>query len=195
MALVGYARVSSIGQSLDVQRDHLLAAGCERIFEEKASGRSTKARPALADAVDWVREGDVFVVTRLDRLGRSLADLREIITVKLGAKKVAFRCLQQPDLNTRDATGGLLFNILGAFAEFETDLRKERQAEGIAKAKAKGVYRGRPLSIDTAAVALLKGQGKRPVEIARELKISRASVYRHFDAIEREGPGLIVEAG
>lgn len=177
MALVGYARVSSAGQSLEVQQDLLKAAGCEKIFAEKRSGRTTEGRDALTDALDWVREGDVLVITRLDRLARSITDLRQIVD-RLTAKGVGFRALQQHGMDTTSSEGRLLLNILGSFAEFEADIRKERQADGIAKAKAEGVYKGRPATIDAEAVAKLKTEGVGPAEIARRLGIGRASVYR-----------------
>jgi DNA invertase Pin-like site-specific DNA recombinase len=142
MPLIGYARVSSSGQSLEVQRDQLLAAGCTRIFEEKRSGLSQDGREQLALALDYVRDGDVLIVTRLDRLARSITDLRQIVD-RLTVKEVGFRALQQGDLDTSTSNGRLMLNMLGAFAEFEADLRRERQREGIDKAKANGIYKGR----------------------------------------------------
>jgi DNA invertase Pin-like site-specific DNA recombinase len=177
MAVVGYARVSSVGQSLDVQHDLLKAAGCEKIFSEKRSGTTTDGRDQLAEALHWVREGDVLVVTRLDRLARSLVDLRKIVD-RLTAKGVGFRCLQQGTIDTTTSDGRLLLNILASFAEFETDIRRERQADGIAKAKAEGRYHGRPASIDAAAIAELEAQGMGASAIAKHLGIGRASVYR-----------------
>lgn len=191
MATIGYARVSSRGQSLEVQEEQLRAAGCERIFAEKRSGTSTAGRDELGLALDFVRDGDVFVVTRLDRLARSLEDLRGIIG-RLTAKGVGFRCLQQGAIDTTTAEGRLFLNILGSFAEWETEIRKERQADGIAKAKAddlkrpkaERVYKGRKPSVNVEAVRRLRAEGVRPAEIARRLKIGRASVYR---ALGEEG--------
>lgn len=177
MALVGYARVSSSGQSLEVQQDLLRVAGCDKVFAEKRSGRTTEGRDALADALGYVREGDVLLVTRLDRLARSITDLRLIVD-QLTAKGVAFRALQQGAIDTSRSDGKLLLNILASFAEFEADIRKERQADGIAKAKEAGVYKGRPASIDASEVAKLKAEGVGAAEIARRLGIGRASVYR-----------------
>jgi DNA invertase Pin-like site-specific DNA recombinase len=177
MAVVGYARVSSVGQSLDVQLDQLKAAGCEKVFSEKRSGTTTDGRDELANALDWVREGDVLVVSRLDRLARSIIDLRKIID-RLTAKGVGFRCLQQGAIDTTRSDGRLLLNILASFAEFETDIRRERQADGIAKAKAEGKYRGRPATIDAAAIAQLEAEGMGASAIAKHLGIGRASVYR-----------------
>lgn len=177
MSLVGYARVSSVGQSLDVQLQLLHDAGCEKVFSEKRSGRSTGDRDQLALALDYVREGDVFVVTRLDRLARSILDLRQIVD-QLQAKAVDFRTLQQGGLDTTKSEGRLMLNILGSFAEFEADIRRERQADGIARAKAAGAYKGRPQSIDAKAVLMAKSEGLGASAIAKKLKIGRASVYR-----------------
>lgn len=177
MSVVGYARVSSTSQSLDVQREQLVAAGCEKIFEEKVSGASVEGRDELSRALDYVREGDVFVVARLDRLARSMVDLRRIVD-GLTAKGVGFRVLQQGAIDTTRSDGRLLLNILASFAEFELDIRKERQADGIAKAKEKGVYRGRKRSIDRAMIDSLTKDGLGPSAIAKRLGIGRASVYR-----------------
>ena len=179
--LVGYARVSSTGQSLDIQREGLDAAGCEKVFSEKLSGTSTTERAALAEAIDFAREGDTLVITRLDRLARSSVDLHNVIA-KLTAKGVKFRCLQQAGVDTDSGMGKLVLAILGAVAEFETDIRKERQREGIEKAKAKGVYKGRKPSVDVAEVQSLHDRGVRPTDIAKQLKIGRASVYRALRA-------------
>jgi DNA invertase Pin-like site-specific DNA recombinase len=176
MAVVGYARVSSSGQSLEVQEDQLRKAGCERIFAEKRSGTTTDQREKLAEALDWVRDGDVLVVTRLDRLARSVVDLRQIVD-HLTAKGVGFRCLQQ-HIDTTSSEGRLMLGILAAFAEFETDIRKERQREGIDKAKAAGKYRGRPATIDPGEIRRLEAEGLGPAAIAKRLGIGRASVYR-----------------
>lgn len=177
MAMVGYGRVSSAGQSLDIQLEQLSAAGCAKVFSEKLSGRSADGRQALADALEWVREGDVFVVTRLDRCARSLSDLRQIID-KLDAKGVGFRSLQQGAIDTTKPEGRLMLNMLGAFAEFETDLRKDRQSEGIEKAKAAGVYKGRKATIDKDRIKALLADGKGVTAVAKELGVSRMTVYR-----------------
>lgn len=175
--LVGYARVSSSGQSLDVQLEALAAAKCEKVFSEKRSGTSTGGRDALKDALDFVREGDTLVVTRLDRLARSSQDLHNIIGA-LAAKGVKFRCLQQSGIDTDTGMGKLVLAILGAVAEFETDIRKERQREGIEKAKEAGKYRGRKPSVDNEKIIQLHKDGVRPSDIARQLNIGRTSVYR-----------------
>lgn len=179
--LVGYARVSTQGQSLDIQNEALVEAGCEKVFAEKQSGSSSKGRVELANAIDFVREGDTLVVTRLDRLARSVGDLHRIIE-KLTDKGVEFRCLQQSDVVTNTSTGKLMLAVLGAVAQFENDIRRERQREGIEKAKAAGKYKGRPKSIDPEAVRTLHQRGLGASQIAKELKIARASVYRALAA-------------
>jgi DNA invertase Pin-like site-specific DNA recombinase len=176
MAVVGYARVSSAGQSLEIQQEQLTAAGCVKVFSEKRTGTTTEGREQLDLALSYVREGDVFVVTRLDRLARSLVDLRRTVDL-LTTKGVGFRCIQQT-IDTTSSEGRLMLNILASFAEFETDIRKERQRDGIAKAKAAGLYRGRPASIDVSRINELEAAGVGPAQIARTLGIARASVYR-----------------
>lgn len=183
MVDVGYARVSSVGQSLEVQLAALEGAGCTKVFSEKQSGTSTGKREKLQEALDYVREGDTLVVTRLDRLARSAVDLHAIVS-KLSRKRVAFRCLQQSGVDTSTSTGKLLLGMLAAIAEFETDIRKERQREGIERAKAAGVYKGRKPSVDVAQVRELHQQGVSPTVIAKQLRIGRASVYRALQEIE-----------
>lgn len=179
--LIGYARVSSTGQSLDLQNDALTEAGCEKVFAEKVSGRSTRDRIELAAALDFVREGDTLIVTRLDRLARSVGDLHRIIET-LTEKKVAFQCLNQSSVDTDSSTGKLMMAILGAVAQFENDIRRERQLEGIQKAKLAGKYRGRPATIDPQRVKELRASGMGAAAIAREMGIARASVYRALSA-------------
>jgi DNA invertase Pin-like site-specific DNA recombinase len=179
--LVGYGRVSSNGQSLDIQLEALAAAGCEKVFAEKMSGRSADDREQLAQALEWVRHGDSLIVTRLDRLARSVGDLHRIIE-KLTAKGVAFRCLNQSGVDTDTSTGRLMLSILGAVAAFENDIRRERQLEGVQKAKLAGKYRGRPPSIRPEAVKELRQQGLGATETAKHLGIGRASVYRALAA-------------
>lgn len=176
-SLIGYARVSSSSQSLELQMEALTAGGCHKIFAEKQSGTTTKGRTALADALSYVRDGDTFVVTRLDRLARSAGDLHAIVK-QLTEKNVTFMCISQPAMETRSSTGKLLLGVLASIAEFEADIRRERQREGIEKAKAAGVYQGRKRTIDAAQVIALHDQGLGGSEIAKRLNISRASVYR-----------------
>ena len=176
--LVGYARVSSGTQSLEVQLNALKEAGCDKLFSEKRSGTSTSGRYALSEALDFVRDSsDTLVVTRLDRLARSAGDLYAIIA-KLSAKGVGFKCLQQGSIDTTTSSGKLLLGVPASIAEFETDIRKERQHEGIDRAKANGVYKGRKPSVDVGAVRSLHSEGVGPSSIAERLGIGRASVYR-----------------
>ncbi len=175
--LIGYARVSSAGQSLDIQTEALTFAGCEKIYSEKRSGRTATDRPELGRALDQLRPGDQLVVTRLDRLARSVGDLHRIVE-KIATSGAAFRCLQQGGVDTTTSTGKLMLAVLGAVAEFENDIRRERQRDGIEKAKDRGVYRGRPATIDPAVIRTMRDGGVGPSAIAASLGISRASVYR-----------------
>jgi DNA invertase Pin-like site-specific DNA recombinase len=174
--IVGYARVSTSDQSLNVQQSALRAAGAEKIFAEKLSG-TTIDRPQLTAAVDFCREGDTFMVTRLDRFARSSVDLHNIIAA-LVRKGVEFRCTDQAGVDTSTSSGKLMLGMLGAVAEFETALRRERQMEGIARAKRAGVYNGRKPSIDHHEVLRLYRSGIGATSIAARLGIGRASVYR-----------------
>ena len=181
MARYGYARVSSTGQDLGLQRDALRAAGCEIIREEKLSGTSRSGRQELETLLEFLRAGDELVVTRLDRLARSMEDLTGI-AAELQAKGVSLKATEQP-VDTSSAAGKAFFQMLGVFAEFETNLRKERQMEGIAKAKAAGVYKGRKPSIDAEEVRRLSDdEGLGATEIAKRLGIARTSVYRVLTA-------------
>ena len=172
----GYARVSTIDQDLSIQNAALTAAGCELVRAEKVSGTSRAGRDELELLMQFMREGDELVVTRIDRLARSIGDLQDIVRA-LKAKGVALRALEQP-IDTSTAAGKCFLDMLGVFAEFETNLRKERQLEGIAKAKAAGVYKGRKPSIPVDEVKALRAAGRGATEIAEELGISRKSVYR-----------------
>lgn len=178
MARIGYARVSTIDQDLTIQRATLKAAGCDPVRSEKASGASRAGRSELVTVLDFIGEGDTLCVTRIDRLARSIGDLQDIVRT-LQAKGAKLQATEQP-IDTGTAAGKAFLDMLGVFAEFETNLRRERQLEGIARAKASGVYRGRPPSIDGAAIRALKAEGVGPAEIARRLGIARASVYRAF---------------
>ena len=179
MKTYGYARVSTDEQDLTIQREALLASGCDLVREEKISGQaSAEERKELNNLLEFLREGDQLVVTRIDRLARSMKHLQDIIHT-LKYKGVSIRATEQP-IDTSTAAGKAFIDMLGVFAEFETNLRKERQAEGIAKAKAKGVYKGRkPTAKDKAEeVFALADQGYKRTEIAEKLKIGIASVYR-----------------
>jgi DNA invertase Pin-like site-specific DNA recombinase len=136
-------------------------------------------REELRTILDFIRRGDVLMVTRIDRLARSIGDLQDIVRA-LRAKGATLKATEQP-IDTSTAAGKCFLDMLGVFAEFETNLRKERQLEGIARAKAAGFYKGRPASIDAEQVRALKAQGMGASEIAKALKIGRASVYRALE--------------
>ena len=173
---VAYIRVSSSSQQLEVQVDAVKKYGCEKIFQEKVSGTSTQGRDQLRECLDFVREGDEFVFTRVDRVARSILDL-QLIVKELTEKGVTLTATEQP-ISTKDATSKCFMDMLGVFAEFETNLRSERQLEGIAKAKEKGVYKGRKQKIDVEKIKKLKAEGLGATAIAKKLKIHRDSVYR-----------------
>ena len=174
----GYARVSSSSQkdALTIQVEALTKAGCETIRQEAVSGTSTQGRDELKTLLDFLREGDELVVTRIDRLARSIRDLQNIV-YELDQKGVVLSATEQP-IQTNTSAGKCFLDMLGVFSEFETNLRKERQMEGIAKAKERGVYKGRKPSVDVDKVKELKASGMGASAIAKEMGIGRASVYR-----------------
>jgi DNA invertase Pin-like site-specific DNA recombinase len=175
-SIIGYARVSTTDQDLEVQKEALRKARCSVIRSEKCSGAKLKGRTQLETILDFIRVGDVLVVTKLDRLARSVGDLMRIVEL-LAEKRASLRVVNA-NIDTKTARGKAFLGMLGVFAEFETNLRRDRQMEGIAKAKKAGVYKGRPASIDAAKVRRLKADGMGATEIAQELGIARASVYR-----------------
>ncbi len=177
MAKIGYARVSSYGQSLDVQLEKL--SDCDRIFQEKQSARTTEAREQLGLCLDYVREGDQLVITKLDRLARSTRDLLNILN-RLDKKQVKLHVIDQ-QIDTSTPAGMLLVTMLGAIAAFENDLRKERQTDGIALAKRRGVKFGRQRSLNQPQVDALKekrAMGLKIRDLMTEFGVSKASVYR-----------------
>ena len=176
MAKYGYARISSAGQDLSMQIEALEQYGCDTIRKETISGTSIKGRDELKILLEFLREGDQLVVTRIDRLARSIRDLQNIVHT-LKDKGVVLKATEQP-VDTSTSAGKAFLDMLGVFAEFETNLRKERQMEGIRSAKERGVYKGRKPSIDRNKVIELRSQGMGASSIARELGIGRASVYR-----------------
>ena len=180
MHLNGYAQVSTTDQDLTVQEEKLRAAGCQVIRAEKRSGADRAGRSELQLLLDFLRKGDVLVVTRIDRLARSMKDLQDIAH-ELKAKGVSLKATDQP-IDTGSAAGNAFLDMLGVFAEFETSLRRERQLEGIRVAKARGIYKGRKPSIDAAEIRRLREVERLgPSAIARKLGIGRASVYRLLD--------------
>ena len=182
--LIGYARTSTLDQkaSIEAQARDLQAAGCERLFQEQVSSVDVANREQLAQALDFIRDGDALVVTKLDRLARSVAHLMTILDA-LKAKGASLRILNM-GIDTATPTGKLMLTMLAGVAEFERDIMLERQREGIAKAKAEGKYKGRKPTAQAKAddVMVLKAQGIGASEIAKRLGIGRASVYRILGA-------------
>jgi DNA invertase Pin-like site-specific DNA recombinase len=172
----GYARVSSTDQDLAVQREALGRAGVNIIFEEKASGTKRDGRTELQKVLSILGCGDALVVTRLDRLGRSLRDLANIAH-EIEQANAHLQVIEQ-NVDTSSAAGRAFFGMLAVFAAFETDVRRERQLEGIAMAKREGVYRGGKARLDRERIRTLADAGVGPAAIARELGIARSSVYR-----------------
>ncbi|MGU3282265.1 recombinase family protein [Methylobacterium mesophilicum] len=190
MALYGYARVSTTDQDLSIQEAALRAAGCDVIRAEKKSGTSVQGRNELQNLLEFVRAGDTVVVTRIDRLARSVGDLQDIVRT-LKARGATLKATEQP-IDTGTAAGKAFLDMLAVFAEFETNLRRERQLEGIAKAKAEGRYKGkgRPPSIPNAKISELKNSGLGPSAIARTLGISRMSVHRALKSKSAPAPPI-----
>ena len=183
--LIGYARVSTADQNLDLQLDALAGAGCEKTFTDTASG-SKAEREGLDDAVAFARRGDTLVVWKLDRLGRSLRHLINVVT-ELSDRGVGFRSLQE-NLDTTSSGGKLVFHVFGALAELERDLIRERTQAGLAAARARGRKGGRPKALSDEqvrmAVKMSKDDDTSIAEICRTLRVSRATYYR---ALERTG--------
>ena len=177
MAAVGYARVSSVGQSLDVQIEKL--KGCDRVFKEKRSGVDT-GRPALKQCLEFLRDGDTLIVTKIDRLARSTSDLYRIVS-ELAEKGVSFKVIDDPSIDTTSRTGKLVMGVLALIAEFENDIRRERQMDGIAKAKERGVRFGRKTRLIPEAIGQireLREAGLTVPAIIERTGFSKASIYR-----------------
>ena len=175
----GYARVSTTDQDLTIQIEALKAVGCETIRQEKVSGTSIQGRDELNILLEFLREGDELVVTRIDRLARSVRDLQNMV-FDLEERGVTLSATEQP-IDTKTSAGKCFLDMLSCFSEFETNLRKERQMEGIAKAKEKGVYKGRKPTVDVKKVKELRDSGLGASAIAKKLGIGRASVYRALE--------------
>ncbi len=178
--LVGYARVSTRDQEMALQRDALEANGCERIFEETASG-AQRDRPQLAAALDWMREGDTLAVWRLDRLARSVRQL--IVTVEdLDVRGIGFRSLTEA-IDSTTPGGRLVFHVFGALAEFEREIARERTRAGLDAARARGQVGGRPAALDDDAIAVARALLRDPSipvsDVARHVGVSRATLYRY----------------
>ena len=181
--LVGYARTSTLDQkaSIEAQARDLTAAGCEKLFSEQVSSVDVTNREQLTQALDFIREGDALVVTKLDRLARSVGHLLTIME-QIKAKGADLRILNM-GIDTATPTGKLMLTVLGGIAEFEREIMLERQREGIAKAKAEGKYKGRKPTARAKEedVLRLKAEGVGATEIAKRLGIGRTSVYRILD--------------
>lgn len=180
--LVGYARVSTDDQKLDLQIDALKEAGCVKIFSDKISGAKAE-RPGLQQALDFVRKGDTFVVWKLDRLGRSLKHLIETVNT-LNDRGVGFKSLQE-GMDTSTPGGKLIFHVFGALAEFEREIIRERTQAGLKAARARGRLGGRPKAMDKTklkiASTLMRDQTMSIKEICKEIGVSRATLYRYIN--------------
>ena len=178
MSRYGYARVSTTDQDLSIQVEALKRAGCDVIREEKASGATRKGRSELQIVLDFITKGDTLVITRIDRLARSVKDLQDIVYYLKG-KEAYLEATEQP-IDTSTPAGKAFLDMLGVFAEFETSIRRERQLEGIAKAKKEGKYKGRKPTARAKAdeVRALHQQGMPVTQICKQVGISRSSFYR-----------------
>ena len=177
MSLIGYARVSTLDQDHTTQIERLKNAKCKRIFSEKQSGTTKKNRTELEACLEFIREGDTLVITKIDRLARSARDLHNMVH-DLEKRGVSLMVLDQ-NIDTRTSTGKAFLGMLATFAEFETNIRKERQLEGIAKAKEKGVYKGRKPTAQALKPQMLEllASGMSKPKIAKKIGVSVASVY------------------
>ena len=188
--LIGYARVSTQDQNPALQLDALTAAGCERVFTERASG-AQRDRPELAAAISYMRAGDSLVVWKLDRLARSLPQLIETVA-HLEAQGIGFRSLTEA-VDTTSAGGKLIFHIFGALAEFERSVIRERTHAGLKAARDRGRKGGRPPALSAADLAAAKAMLRDPeitvAEVAKRLQVSPATLYRHLPAARAQASG------
>lgn len=186
---IGYARISTNDQNLDLQNDALTKAGCEKIFTDIASGAKSD-RAGLMEALNFMRAGDTLVVWKLDRLGRSLRHLIDTVA-DIQAKKMGFRSIQE-NIDTTTSGGKLFFHIFGALAEFERDIIRERTNAGLASARARGKLGGRPRTMDKKKIGMaqsLYADGKSTIkDICETLKVSKATLYRHLKPIADTQP-------
>lgn len=184
--LIGYARVSTDDQNLNLQQDALNQAGCEQIFEDQLSGAKAE-RPGLREAMSYARSGDTLVVWRLDRLSRSLKDLIEMVTL-LDSKGIGLKSLQEV-IDTSSSSGKLIFHIFGALAEFERNLIRERTQAGLQAARARGRKGGRPKSLDkdkqTLAVKLYDEKKHTIAQICEMMSISKPTLYKYVEAAKK----------
>ena len=173
--LIGYARVSTTGQDTAIQEAALRTASCDIIRLEKASGGSREGRSELASIIEFIRPGDVLVVSKLDRLGRNTRDVLNLVH-QLDEKGACLRVIE-PAIDTCGPMGRMVITVLGMVAEMELGFIKERQRAGIEAAKAKGVYKGRPVKFDRARIIELRKQGMGATEIAKAVGCKRGAVY------------------
>jgi len=176
MPLIGYARVSSASQDLDIQIEKLTDAGCEVIRSETVSGASRDGRGELETVLEFLRRGDELVVHRLDRLGRSTRDVLNLVH-ELDARGASLRILE-PDITTKGDMGRMMITVLGMVADMELKFIKDRQRAGIEVAKGKGVYRGRRKTVDEAEIHTRMASGSTKAQVARDMGVSRMTVYR-----------------
>jgi DNA invertase Pin-like site-specific DNA recombinase len=176
MSRIGYARVSTTGQDTATQAARLKAAGCDIVREEKASGKSRDGRTELETILSFIRPGDTLVVVKLDRLGRATRDVLNLVH-ELDQKGAALRVLE-PDISTAGPMGKVMLTVLGMVAEMELGFIKERQKAGIEKAKAEGVYKGRPVTLDHEKIKALHAEGVGATELARTMGCSRGAIYK-----------------
>ncbi|WP_420859979.1 recombinase family protein [Marivivens marinus] len=182
MALYGYARASSLSQSTEIQEQKLYEVGCSVVRKEKISGASTEGRDELKTLLEFITEGDTLVVVRLDRLGRSTRDVLNIVHA-LDQKKAFLRVLDR-NIDTSKPEGKLILTVLSMVSEMELSFIKERQKAGIERAKTKGVYKGRPSSIDHEKLLQLKRNGHGATAIAKELGCTRSAVYKALNRLK-----------
>ncbi|EGQ3650564.1 recombinase family protein [Staphylococcus pseudintermedius] len=185
---IGYARVSTGLQNLNLQEDRLNAYGCEKIFSDHISGSKSK-RPGLDKAIEFARSGDTIVVWRLDRLGRNMEDLITLVN-ELNERGVSFHSLEENiTMDKSSSTGQLLFHLFAAFAEFERNLILERSSAGRIAARARGRYGGRPEKLNQKDLNLLKtlyDNGTPIKTIAEQWQVSRTTIYRYLNKLEEE---------
>jgi DNA invertase Pin-like site-specific DNA recombinase len=175
--MIGYARVSTTDQDTRIQEEALRRAGCERVYAEKASGKSRDGRDVLAGVIDHLRTGDTLVVVKLDRLGRSTRDVLNIVH-ELEERGAHLRVLEPELMDTSGVNGRIILTVLSMVAEMERTFIRDRQRAGIEKAKANGVYKGRPPKLDHGRMKQLAAAGAGPTQIAREFRCSRGMVYK-----------------
>ena len=192
MPRIGYARVSSSSQDLEIQKARLKAAGCEIVRAETGSGASRDGRNELATILEFLRADDELVVLRLDRLGRSTRDVLNLVH-ELDAKGASLRVLE-PEVTTAGGMGRMVITVLGMVADMELTFIRDRQRAGIEAAKQKGVYKGRRKQVDDLKIRRLAAEGASKAKIARDMGVSRMTVYRALES-EAEGVNMIYSDG